>query len=335
MDKKIAIAVVIPAFKAAGKISNVIEHIPDFVSFIIVVDDASPDNTSEIVKRLTGKDSRIKVVSHSANQGIGGAVLSGYQLAQKLKAEIIVKIDSDGQMDPAYILPLITPILNGKADYTKGNRFLHTTELSTMPLVRRIGNLALSFLTKFATGYWNVFDPTNGYTAIHTQTLTFLNLNRIDQRYFYETSMLIELGLQRAVVRDIYMPCIYNDENSTLSEFQALYQFPPKLLQGLLRRLLIQYYIRDFSTLSILLIIGPVMTLFGTGWGAYHWWRSINTGIVATSGTVMIAVLSLILGIQFILEALVMDIQNVPGDAISFPSENVDVEAMLRLHKDA
>lgn len=189
------IAVVIPAYRAAASIEKVIRGIPAWVDLIVVVDDGSDDNTAELVSGMEKTDSRIHLVCHSSNQGVGGAVLSGYRLACRLGAEIIIKMDSDGQMDVAYMRQLIAPLAAGDADYTKGNRFLHTGELKAMPITRFIGNIALSFLTKLASGYWNVFDPTNGYTAIHAGIARRLCFERMDTRYFFETSMLLELGL--------------------------------------------------------------------------------------------------------------------------------------------
>jgi glycosyltransferase involved in cell wall biosynthesis len=304
------IAVVIPAYRAASHIRSVLEGIPSFVHHIVVVDDGSPDETGMIVK--SWPDPRARLVVHARNQGVGGAVLSGYEEALTLGAEILVKMDGDDQMDPAYIWPLVAPILYGQADYAKGNRFLHARELHSMPLVRRIGNAGLSFLTKAASGYWNVFDPTNGYTAIHASVARNLNRANLDRRFFFESSMFLELSLMRAVVRDVSIPARYRNEKSSLSEGRALVQFPARLLRGLLRRWMIQYYLRDFTAFSVFLLTGLSMVLFGTAWGSYHWLQSYRHGGLASTGTVMIAVLPIIVGIQLLLEAVILDIQNVP-----------------------
>jgi glycosyltransferase involved in cell wall biosynthesis len=316
------VAVVIPAYLAAREIAGVIQAIPDFVSAIFVVDDHSPDHTAEIVSILAAKDQRIHLICHPANLGVGGAVMSGYRAAWEAGAGIIVKLDSDGQMDPHYLYPLIYPLLQQKADYTKGNRFLHVRELRTMPFMRQLGNLGLSFITKTATGYWNIFDPTNGYTAIRAVLVPLLDSSQIDGRFFFETSLLLELSRLRAVVRDVSIPARYGDETSLLSEKDALFRFPLKLIRGLFHRILIQYFIRDFSTFSFFLLIGSIFTLFGTTWGAYHWRLSDLTHIPATTGTVMIAILPIILGVQFLLQALVVDIQNVPSEPVSLVEPN-------------
>jgi hypothetical protein len=242
--------------------------------------------------------------------------LTGYAKALELGAEIIIKMASDGQMDPKYLLHLIIPILTGKADYTKGNRFLHKRQLTKMPIKRLIGNTGLSFLTKMASGYWNVFDPTNGYTAIHSAIIPLLDQNEISPRYFFESSMLIELGIVRAVVRDVNIPASYKDESSFLSEIRSLFGFPPRLFKGFMRRLLTQYFIQNFGMFSLFLIVGLSFILFGFVFGVYHWYLSIYTSVVASTGTIMLAVLPIILGTQLLVQSVTVDIQNVPTEPL-------------------
>ena len=311
------IAVIIPAYFAAASIKKVISGIPDYVSDIIVVDDCSKDETAEIVTSLIPGDGRINLTQHNINQGVGGAMLTGYTLALELGADLCVKMDSDDQMDPAFLPELLTPIIKGKADYTKGNRFIFLREIQHMPLARRLGNFGLSFLSKIASGYWNIFDPSNGYTAIHRDALTFILNGHVDRRFFFETSVLIELGISRAVVQDVYIPAKYDDEKSHLSELDSLLRFPIKLISGAIRRIGIQYVIRDFSAITLFLLIGLPILLFGTVFGAYHWVLSIMSNKVASTGTVMVSVLPFILGVQFLLQAFVLDIQNTPVEPIS------------------
>lgn len=308
------IAIVIPAFRAENHILNVLDGIPQFVSFIVIVDDCSPDHTSEIVSEYN--DSRINLVYHEKNQGVGGAVLSGYRKAIELGAEIIVKMDSDDQMDPAYLIPLIAPIVTSQADYTKGNRFLNVDKLKTMPIIRRVGNAGLSFLTKAASGYWNIFDPTNGYTAIHSSIFSLLNEIKLHKRYFFESSMLIELGMIRAVVKDVPIPARYSNEESSLIEWKAFFEFPPRLFIGFFRRLFIQYFLRDFGIFSMLLVSGLIFSLFGLIFGLYHWYLSSVTSTVASTGTIMIAVLPLLLGSQLLIQAIIVDIQSMPKETL-------------------
>lgn len=312
-----ATAVIIPAYRAEKTIALVINSLPDWIQWIIIVNDAGPDHTLEIAQNCQKQNQRITIIEHDINQGVGGAMLSGYQAAVKLGAQIFVKMDSDGQMDPQYLPALLRPILAGKADYTKGNRFLHETELKSMPMIRRIGNLGISFLSKLASGYWNIFDPTNGYTALTRDTFLQINPANIAPRHFFETSMLIELSKRRAVVQDVLIPARYANEISSLSILKTLVEFPPKLLAGFLSRVGYLYILRDFNAISVLGISGILSVLFGSIWGLIKWIRSDQTGIPASTGTIMIAVLPIILGIQFLLQALMLDIQNVPMEPIS------------------
>jgi dolichol-phosphate mannosyltransferase len=305
------IAVVVPAYRAAATIAGVIAQIPSFVRHIVVVNDASPDATGDIVRGID--DPRVVLVEHEQNQGVGGAVLSGYERAVRLGADIIAKMDADGQMDPEHLVALITPIVVGEADYTKGNRFLHERELSSMPGRRRFGNAGLSFLTKLASGYWGIFDPTNGYTALHASLVALLDRSAIANRFFFESSLLLNLSVLRAVVRDVYIPARYPPGAvSHLSESRAALQFPWLLLRGFVRRIRLQYFVRDFTAVSLYLIFGVILALFGAIWGAWHWVISIQSGVAATTGTVMIAVLPIIVGFQLLLQALTLDIQGAP-----------------------
>jgi dolichol-phosphate mannosyltransferase len=316
------VAVVVPAYRVASHIAEVIGGIPDYVSHIIVVDDASADETADMVRSV--HDSRVVLVQHQHNQGVGGAVLTGYLEALRLGADAVVKIDGDGQMDPRYMRKLLGPVLSGKADYAKGNRFVHIRELRQMPLVRRIGNMGLSFMAKAASGYWDVFDPTNGYTAVHTRTLELMDLAALDRRWFFETSMLLELGLVRAVVKDVYMPAKYAAEQSSLSELHALLHFPFRLSRALLKRFWIQYFVKEFSPVALFLMVGLVSFGFGIVWGVYHWLEAFVTHTEAPTGTVMLAVLPTILGVQFLLQALVLDIQNAPKQPLSHGEPEIE-----------
>ena len=318
------VAVVIPAFRVARHIEKVVRGVPGFVSAIVVVDDASPDDTASIVAGLG--DPRVHLLRHERNGGVGAAMITGYRKALELGADVVVKMDGDDQMNPKHLLPLLEPILAGEADYTKGSRFFHTRQLRQMPLVRRAGNLGLSFLTKASSGYWDVFDPTNGYTAIHRRVLEVLDWNNIDRRWFFETSMLLELNLARAVVRDVHMPAKYADERSSLSAAGALVRFPGRLFAAFFRRLWMQYFVRDFSPVSLFLIAGAFLSLFGTVWGLAHWVHSARTGSQASTGPVMIAVVPLILGVQLLLQAVSLDIQNTPKVPFSRSSARRVVE---------
>jgi len=308
------IAVIIPAYNVGTHIVSVIRAAPNFVKYIIVVDDCSTDDTAEKVSSLS--DERIILIRHKKNQGVGGAMVSGYRKAIELDVDVAVKVDGDGQMDPQLIPQFVLPILAGEADYTKGNRFYFGETIGKMPFIRRIGNVVLSFLTKAASGYWNIFDPTNGYTAINARLLPFVRFNHVHPRYFFESSFLVELNLIRAKIKDVPIHAKYADETSHLSVFHSFFEFPFLLLKSFLKRIKYQYFIYDFNVFSLFFVVGLLLLGFGGIWGAFNWYLSISRNQVATTGTVMIAVLPIILGFQLLIQAIVLDIQNVPQKAV-------------------
>lgn len=314
---KFKIAVVIPVYRTESEIRSVLLGIPRFVRHIIVVDDASPDSSAEFVAAIAKKDKRITLIRHTKNQGVGGAMVSGFKQALALGTEIVIKVDGDGQMDPNHIPALLTPLLSGEADYAKGNRFRDFTSLQQMPLVRRVGNLGLSFLTKAATGYWNLFDPTNGYFAIRAEVLAQLPLDKLDKGYFFETSMLAHLYLLDALVQDVTIPARYRNETSSLSVRRALFEFPFKLTRTFLRRIVLKYFIFDFSMMSIYLLTGIPLLLFGLIFGSIKWIQYAQIGIAAPTGTVILPTLSVILAIQILLSAIEIDLNTAPRKAIS------------------
>lgn len=306
---KTNISVVIPSYKVVKHILDVIKDIPEFVNHIIVVDDKCPQNSGQMAE--TSIDNRVIVCYHEKNLGVGGAVVTGYKKALELDSDIIVKIDGDGQMDVNYMQKLIQPILDEKADYTKGNRFTDFKALRAMPKIRLFGNSGLSFLVKAASGYWNLMD-TNGFTAINKYALAELDLDNLAKRYFFESDMLINLNIEKAVVVDVEIPAKYGDEKSSLSITKTLVGFPPKLFKGLCKRIFLKYFIYDFNMLSLYLVVGLPMLLFGIVFGSLKWIEAIVSNTETTTGTVMLAVLPIILGTQFILQAIQIDMDNIP-----------------------
>jgi dolichol-phosphate mannosyltransferase len=305
------IAVVMPCYRVKAQILAVLCAIGEEVATIYVIDDACPDGTASLIETVC-KDPRVRVIRHQSNLGVGAAVMSGYRAALADTHDIVVKIDGDGQMDPADLPRLIHPIVIGQADYCKGNRFFDPEGLSAMPWVRLIGNGLLSLLSKLSTGYWQLFDPNNGYTAIHAHVLAKLPLHKISQRYFFESDMLFRLGLMRAVVLDIPMPARYGNEHSHLHEFKVAPEFLGKHVRNGIKRVLYQYYLRDMSLASIQLPAGLALMVFGIGFGAWHWVQSAVSATLASAGTVMLAALPLIVGVQLILSFLAADIASQP-----------------------
>ena len=230
-------AVVVPAYNAGPAIERVLETIPDLIGTIIVVDDGSTDATAARVERFAQTNPRVVLVRHDRNRGVGAAMITGFTLAVEMGADVIAKVDGDGQM-PIELLPaLIAPLVSGEADYVKGDRFRDRVAIRAMPPIRRFGNLALSFIAKVATGYWNCFDPTNGFVAIRADVLQQMPLDRIDHGYFFEISMLSNLYLLGAVVKEIPTPARYAGEVSHLSIPRVIAEFPGRLFFVFMRRL--------------------------------------------------------------------------------------------------
>lgn len=238
--------------------------------------------------------------------------MTGYQAAIEDGMSILVKIDSDGQMDPALIMDFVNPIIDGEADYTKGNRFFDLEKISSMPKVRLFGNAVLSFMCKLSSGYWNLFDPTNGYTAIHADVASHLPLSKISRGYFFETDLLFRLNTLRAVVVDIPMEAKYGEEVSNLRISQIIGEFFAKHSRNFLKRIFYNYYLRDMSLASIQLPIGLILLGFGLSYGCYHWLYSAQAGVSTPAGTVMLAALPILTGIQFLLGFIGYDVSSVP-----------------------
>jgi dolichol-phosphate mannosyltransferase len=289
------VAVVVPAYQAESTISEVLAGIPGFVRSIVVVDDGSSDATAARVREAAEADSRVRLVVRERNGGVGAAMRTGYHEALGMDADIVVKMDSDGQMDPAELARLALPLALGQADYTKGNRFLRPDALRSMPPVRLAGNAALSFLSKLSSGYWNILDPTNGFTAISRDALATLDLDRVDDGFFFESSLLVELGLVRAVV------------------------FGPKHLRACMRRLLWRYLLTDFSAISLLLAASLPLMAFGALFGARAWMLSSLYGVPATAGTVMLAAFPAAGGLYCLMQAMVYDIMATPQRPLTPP----------------
>ena len=306
------VAVVIPVFRAARHILGVLAEIGPEVRRIYVVDDACPEGSGALVqKRCT--DPRVRVVPREANGGVGAAVITGYEAAlADGDVDIIVKLDGDGQMDPALIADFVAPIARGDADYTKGNRFFDLEGLQQMPGLRLFGNAMLSLMNKVSSGYWDIFDPTNGYTAVHANIVRRLPLSKISQRYFFESDMLFRLNVMRAVVWDVPMRARYGDEVSNLKVSRVAGEFFVKHLRNTAKRIFYNYYLRDVSVASFELPLGLSLTLFGGCFGGYHWLHNANLGVATPVGTVMLATLPILVGLQLLLAFANYDIGAVP-----------------------
>lgn len=329
------IAVVIPSYRVRRHILSVLDRIGPQVAHIFVIDDACPEGSGAHVLEHC-QDPRVVVLVHQQNQGVGGAVITGYQCAVATGADVVVKLDGDGQMDPDLISQFVTPILEGRADYVKGNRFFNIEDVRAMPLARLIGNAALSFMTKLSSGYWNIFDPTNGYTAISCAVLRHLPLRKIARRYFFESDMLFRLGTIQAQVLDLPMTAIYADEQSGLRIAKIFLQFFYGNITNFFKRVFYSYFLRGFSIASLELLTGLSFVLFGAVVGIDGWTMSILTGQTASTGTVMLASLPIILGTQLLLSFLAFDIAATPNRAISslLPDRHMTSEILTKIRSE-
>ena len=302
------IAVVIPYYNAAKQILQVVDELPDIISTIYVVDDCSPQPLPVALKEYRN----VTLIKNKTNLGVGGATKVGFRKAIKDHVDIVIKVDADNQMDTSYISALVEPLITGKAEYAKGNRFRDFNALHKMPFDRKIGNLVLSFLVKGATGYWNNFDPTNGFFAIEVKTLKDLNFKNISDRYYFETSLIAELYFQNARISDISMPAIYDDEISSMSVWKMPFVFFPRLFKTFMKRIIKTYFIYDFNMSSVYILLGLPLFLFGFIYGLYTWSFYSSQDIFAPTGTIMLVTLTIILGFQLLLQAIHYDIIKAP-----------------------
>jgi glycosyltransferase involved in cell wall biosynthesis len=307
-DQRIVVA--IPAYRAEATIAEVVRTLPAFVDVIIVVDDASPDRTHDVASALG--EARLVLLKHEKNKGVGGAMVTAYEKALELGCDIVVKMDADGQMDPERLAELLDALINGNYDYAKGNRFLHRGALAAMPRHRLLGSLGLTFLTKMASGYWHIYDPQNGFVACRSVMLQRLELRRIASDYFFENDMLVHLNVLGARVIDVPLPARYANEVSSMRISRILWSFPGRLFCRYWWRIYERYTLRDFSPIVPFLASGILLCTWAVVFGSWSWFRSWQTGVVASTGTVMLTALPLILGFELLLHAMLLDIYSTP-----------------------
>ena len=310
------IAVAIPCYKVADSIEGVVASIPREVWRIYCVNDCSPDDTRAAIQRLAKRDKRVRLVDRQQNGGVGAAFMSGVAAAVEEKANVVVKLDGDGQMNGAFVPDFAAPILAGEADYVKGNRFYDVEHVLAMPRGRLIGNAGLSFLSKLSTGYWNLFDPTNGYIAIHADVARLIPASKVHARYFFESDLLFRLSILRARIIELPLETIYKDELSGLNVWRCLVTFPFLHFRNLMKRIFYNYMLRNFSLGSITLPLGVLMLAFGSIYGVVRWIESYESQEPATAGTVMLSALPIIIGIQLMLNFLAQDVASVPDRAV-------------------
>lgn len=256
-----SVFIVIPCYNVKNKIDKVISKSLKYADKIIIVDDKCPEQTGNYVKHKI-KNKKILVIFNNKNLGVGGATMIGYRTAIKLNAKVIVKMDGDGQMNPYYIPNLVKNIIEGKAGYCKGNRLFNKSIVIKMPFIRLVGNFLLSFISKFSTGYWNIFDFTNGYTAISSQALKKISSSKISKNFFFETDILYNLYLKNIKVIDINIPAIYNNSKSNLKISNVFLYFFKGNIKNFLKRVYLIHLKNNFLKKIIFFILFTVTSYY-------------------------------------------------------------------------
>lgn len=311
MYKGAVVTAIVPAYREAEHISTVIDTMPVFVDHIVVVDDCSPDDTSTVVE--ASEDKRVRLIRHGVNQGVGGAILTGHRASLELGSDVNVVMAGDAQMDPQYLPQLLDQVTDGGYGFAKANRFFSPESFGGMPTHRVVGNIILSFLTKLSSGYWHLFDPQNGYTAIRTDVVKRLPLDRVSRRYSFENDLLIHLNILQIPAVDVPIPALYGDETSSIRLTRVVPELVRLLWGGFWRRMWYRYVLWSFSPIALLFFVG--LLLFGFGFIVGIWVSfQILGSTVATAATVMLAALPLMLGTQMLISALQLDIQASPSE---------------------
>ncbi len=300
------IGVVVPAYNEGLLIEETIKGIPKYVDRIYVIDDCSTDRTPEIVKSIT--DPRIVSVRHEKNKGVGAAIVTGYKLALEDEMDIVAVMAGDNQMDPEQLPRLLTPIIEGRADYTKGNRLISKDFRQGMSKWRFLGNAMLTMITKIGSGYWHLMDPQNGYTAISRQALEVINLDSIYPYYGYCNDLLIKLNTFGMKVEDVVMPARYGRERSKIKYSSYILKVAPMIFRGFLWRLKTKYVVLDFHPLVFFyiasMILVPTGVLFSL-WIFFQKWYHIPV----SQNFPLLAVFITLMGIQLLLFAMLFDMQ--------------------------
>lgn len=303
------IAVIVPAHNEEKLIGNVLKTVPNFVDHIVVIDDASSDRTGDVVKIHQLEDSRITFIQHKVNEGVGGAIVTGYKWAKDHEIDISVVMAGDAQMDPKDLPRLLDPVVEGVADYAKGNRLFTGKAWKVIPKTRYLGNGILSFLTKIASGYWHVADSQSGYAAITLEVLKTIDLDTIYKRYGMPNDLLVKLNVYNFKVKDVPVTPVYGiGERSGMKIYKVVFTLSFLLMKLFLWRLKEKYVIRDFHPLVLFYLMGFVLTPIGIGFGFYLLIYRIFVGPVAATSALFAAFFA-ISGLQSLFFAMWFDME--------------------------
>ncbi len=314
------ISLVIPCFKVKNQILDVIKNIPSEIFHkIYIVNDNCPENSWKVIEEnldILSKD-KIKFLHNEINLGVGGATKKGFYEAIKDNQDIIVKMDGDGQMDPIYLNKLLKTIDNGENDYAKGNRFYNFEGMRGMPKLRLFGNAVLSFIAKLSHGYWNIYDPNNGYIAMSVKVLKQIPIEKLSNSYFFESDLLFRMNILGAKVIDVPMNSVYRNEKSNLVIKKIFFEFLKKHFINFCKRIFYNYYLRNFTIASIELPIGIFMFFYGliTGYSNLKYYESIGTA--TPEGIMVMKIVLVIIGAQLLLNFINYDMNSYPKTAIN------------------
>lgn len=308
MYKMLSVGVTVPAYNEEKLINKTLSTIPSYVDHIIVVNDCSTDSTLSIIKKARRKDSRIQIIDNDVNRGIGYSLTRALQLASKLDCDRIAVMAGDAQMDPAQLLPMLDNMEKRSLDFIKANRFMHFDALKSMPKYRRIGNIIVTILTKFATGYYSIFDTQNGYVIYSKSVVDRMPWHIIGERYEFENTILVGLSIIDAKIGDFPMPAVYGDETSTIRLFSTTTRVLKSLFIGFWQRIYYKYILYGFHPIALFLFTGLFLIVIGIGAGVWLLVEKLISDLTPTSGTVMLVILPLVLGVQLLLTALIMDV---------------------------
>jgi len=301
------IGVVIPAYNEEKLIRITVDGIPPYVSRIFVINDASTDSTAQVLESI--KDPRLHVITHEINQGVGAAILHGYKRALKENMDLIVVMGGDNQMNPDQLPKLLMPIIQGKADYTKGNRLLSKEFRGGMSKWRLFGNSVLTMINKISSGYWHIMDPQNGYTAISRKALSGIDIDTLFTYYGYCNDMLVKLNTFGFRTMDVTMPARYGQEKSSIKYSKFMFRVSGMLFRKFLWRLKMKYMILSFHPLVFFYTLGMVLVPIGLLFGAYIFASKLFLGWPVSPNSPLLDALLLITGIQFTLFAMLFDMQ--------------------------
>lgn len=310
MYRDLKVATILPCFNEEKLIEKTVKTIPDFVDKVIIIDDKSTDETLKIAKQLSKTNDKIVLVHLDVNEGIGGAYIHGFNVSLELSIDLIVTMAGDAQCNPEYISEMIDSLIDNDLAYVKANRFVHLNELKSMPKMRRIGNTIITILTKFSSGYYSIFDSQNGYGVFKKETLEKLPFEHIGRRYDYENTLLIALSIMGAKIKDVPVPAIYGDEESTIPVFKTTLRALRVVWKGFWRRMYYKYVVVNFHPIALFLFSGLLFALAGVGFALFILIEKLIYSNTPSTGTVMLCVLPLILGFQLILSAITMDMNS-------------------------